>query len=357
VVSKLAKPTDETGAISGTITVDELGVRLEGVEVTTGRQTFTTDPMGNYFLARLDPGKHTVRMQKIGFEPVERMIDVTRGENSVVDLVMKAKLRRRLTGVVLAGDGPPRPLAGVKVRIEPADRTTVTDNQGRYTFEECIPAPYTLIASADGCYSYEAKNVVVEMMGPSRHDFFMGRRPEGLPHTNMASNPSMEAGGGGGGQDWIALGFEPLMIDPALSKASVRLGEVADRDAHTGQRCQVMRMFDKETVIRQITHYGTARPGTRYRGGVWIRTDCPAGSEAWITFDATDNGGGVVGRIGPSERISGATGWKWISLEAVAPPGSQRLSLNFHTQGERGIACFDDAFIGPAETADESEKK
>ena len=74
-----------------------------------------------------------------------------------------------------------------------------------------------------------------------------------------------------------------------------------------------MQLFEKETVIRQITHYNPAKPGRRYAAGIWIKTDCQDREPgAWITFDATDNGGGVVGRIGPSNKITGRSNWKWV---------------------------------------------
>ena len=100
----------------------------------------------------------------------------------------------------------------------------------------------------------------------------------------------------------------------------------------------------------QISHYGTVEPGKRYSGGMWIKTDCSnRDSGAWITLDFTNNAGVVIERLEPEEKVLGRPKeWVWMELEGVAPNGSQRLSINLHTQGESGYAYFDDVYIGLA---------
>ena len=343
VVAALAKPTDTAGAINGTLIVGELGVRLEGADVTAGGKSFVSDPMGNYFLARLEPGPYTVKISKTGFRPAERKVKVTAGKNTVVDVELGANKRATLTGTVRSGDDGER-LSGVTVTLEPGDVTTRTDRNGEYVLKDCIPARYKLCATADGRYRYEVANVGVDVSETNRHDFKLGQRAD-LPGENVAKNAGMEAGGGGGGKDWIALGFEPLVIDPDVMREPP--GRMTEGVAHTGRLSQSMQLFEKETVIRQITHYNTVEPSKRYAGGIWIKTSCQGrDAGAWITFDATDNGGAALGRIGPSRKITGRSNWTWVSLEGIAPEGSKRLSLNLHTQGTRGVAYFDDAFIG-----------
>ena len=107
---------------------------------------------------------------------------------------------------------------------------------------------------------------------------------------------------------------------------------------------------ENEVVIRQITHYGTVEPGKRYAGGMWVKTDCSnRESGGWITLDMTNNAGVVIERLEPKAKVLGRSDkWVWIELEGVAPEGSQRLSLNLHTQGDSGYAYFDDVYIGPA---------
>ncbi len=344
VVAALAKPTDTTGAINGTITVEGLGVRLDGAQVTLGDKSFSSDPMGNYFFARLPVGSYAVRIEKTGFTPVERKVEVAAGKNTIVDVALEATAKVSLVGTVLGGDDD-QSLAGAVVRLEPGGQEAKTNNAGQYRVEGVIPARYKLIAKAEGRYTYEVGEVRLAADQENRHDFRLGRRAD-LPGTeNLLNNPSMEAGGGGGGKEWIALGFEPLRVDGSVTKSGP--GGVVDKVAHTGRRSQSIRVFEKETVIRQITHYNTARTGTRYIAGLWIKTDCPEGEgAAWITFDATNNGGGVIRQFGSSEKITGRSGWTWVSINGPAPKGSERLSLNLHTQGKAGVAYFDDAFLG-----------
>lgn len=342
VVAALAKPTDTTGAISGTVTVAGLGVRLDGAEVSLESKRFTSDPMGNYFFARLPGGWYTVRIDRTGFKSVARKVEVAAGKNAIVDVALEATAKVTLLGTVLSGDDD-QPLAGAVVKLEPGGQEAKTDGAGRYLFESVIPARYKLIAKADGRYTYEAAEVRLAADKENRHDFRLGRRAD-LPGTeNLLNNPSMEAGGGGGGKQWIALGFEPLAGQGKKGSP----GRVTDQAAHTGRLSQSISMTERETVIRQITHYNTARSGTKYIAGIWIKTDCPeGGGQAWISFDATDNGGGVVKPFGASEKITGPSGWTWVSVEGTGPKGGERLSLNLHVQGKTGAAYFDDAFLG-----------
>ena len=342
VVAALAKPTDTTGAINGTVTVAGLGVRLEDAKVTIGKKLVTTDPMGNFFFAKLQPADYTLEITNVGFSPFERKVEVVGGKNTIVDVELEATGRAGLTGTVRSGDDG-KPVRGATITLHPGEMTTTTDRAGKYVLLDCIPARYSLAATAEGRYEYQAENVTLTVGKANRHQFRLGKLPE-LAGPNMAKNPSMEAGGGGGGKDWIALGFEPLAVDPKIMQANP--GAVLSAHAHTGQQAQSVRLFEKETTIRQITHYNTAKPGTRYLAGIWIKTNCHGrNTGAWITFDATENGGAVIGHIGPSKKITGRSNWTWVPLEGVAPAGSQRLSLNLHTQGGSGIAYFDDAYI------------
>ncbi|MGQ9648620.1 MAG: carboxypeptidase regulatory-like domain-containing protein [Phycisphaerae bacterium] len=344
VVAGLAKPTDITGAISGTVTVAGLNARLDGAEVSVGGKLFMSDLMGNYFFGKLKPGFYTVSIRKAGFKTVTQEVQVAAAKNSVVDVALEATLKTALSGVVTSGDDD-KPVADAVIALQPGNHETRTDESGRYVLRNVIPARYKLIATARGRYQYEAADVHISGEQENRHDLRLGRSPDLPPGENMLNNASMEAGGGGGGKEWIALGFEPLQVSDNIMKSNP--GGVSDETAHTGRLSQNIRMFPEETVIRQITHYNTAKVGTRYFAGIWIKPECPDGEgAAWITFDATKNDGGVVGHFGSSRKVTGRSGWTWVSLEGLAPKGSERLSLNLHTQGKTGVAYFDDAFAG-----------
>ncbi len=343
-VAALAKPTDATGAVNGAATAAELGARLEGVKVLTSGQNFTSDPMGNYFLQKLRPGAYTIRFEKPGFKAIEREVQVQAGKNAVINVELAATVRAKLFGTVRSGDDD-RALEGVEVRLEPGGFTATTERSGRFMFEDLIPARYGLIAEANDALRYRADGIDVRIGKPNRHDFRLGR-DESPAGENLANNVSMESGGGGGGKTGIALGFEPL--EPG--EFSETWAEVSDDQAHTGRRSQKLRIRPDETAVRQITHYNTAKPGTTYAAGAWIRVDCrDRDGGAWISFDATDNGGGVIHHT-ESEKLTGRSReWVWVSLEAAAPERSERLSLNLHTKGNAGVAFFDDVYLGTTE--------
>ena len=342
-VAALAKPTDTTGAINGTIKVVGLGVRLMGVEVTGAGQAFTTDSMGNFFLAKIEPDSYTVKINKPGFKSAKQRVEVVAGKDAIINLALEATTRGSITGTVLRGDTD-KPLEGVTVTLMPGEIKATTNDHGMYRLDDQIPATYELKAELEGHYVYETTGVRVGANATTKHSFALGHRPEGLPTELMINNTSMEAGGGGGGKEWIALGFEPLLIDQKVM--NVPPASISEAEAHTGQKSQCMKMLKPETVIRQITHYGTAKVGTRYTGGVWVKVDCPTGSAAWVSFDFTKDSGELVKRVGPARKLSGKMGWRWVRFHGVAPEGSRRLSLNLHTQGQAGVAYFDDAFVG-----------
>ena len=344
-VAALAKPTDTTGAISGTVTVDEVGSRLEKANVTVGIYGAVSDPMGNYFLGKLKPAKYTVRIDKAGYASVRRRVEVTAGANAVVDAALTAKRRAELRGVARSGDDG-KPLARVTVTLEPTGRKVRSDRRGRFKFQEIIPARYRLVAEREGRCRYEVRDVEVIAGRPNTHDFALGEQ-RASDGDNMLNNPGMEAGGGGGGKTGIALGFEPT--DHGGHEA--RWASVSQRAAHTGRQSQLIRLRADETVIRQLTHYNTVQPGTRYQAGVWIKTDVPnRDGSAWLTFDFTDNRGAVLRRAGTTKRIDGRSEWTWVSRQGVAPEDAKRLSINLHGQGPKGgMIYFDDAYLGPVQ--------
>jgi hypothetical protein len=298
--------------------------------------------MGNYFLPKLKPGDYRVRVNKADFKEVETKLKVTRGHNTVFDVALVAERRAELAGMVRSGDTG-KWIRGAVVRLSPGNLETKTNRKGEFEFKDCIPARYTLTAEFKNHHTYRVDNVAVSAGRPNRHDFLLGskRCPDA---ENLANNTSCEAGGGGGAKPGIALGFEP----PALGGYREGSALISDDIAHTGRLSQKMRVGPDEAVIRQISHYGTVEPGKRYFGGMWIKTDCPdRGSGAWITLDMTNNAGVVIERLEPKEKVLGRSeDWIWMELEGVAPPGSQRLSINLHTQGEGGYAYFDDVYIG-----------
>jgi hypothetical protein len=341
-VAALAKPTDLTGAISGTITVAGLNARLGDVAISGAAGRTTSDPMGNYFLPKVRPGVYRVHLRKTGYADVHKSVTVRAGANTVFDAVMEPRRSETLSGTVTSGDDG-RPLSGVKITLQPGNLVARTDSRGVYKIKEAVPTGYRLIAEAPGRYRHEAKDILVEAGKTNIVDFCLGKLPPHLPNENLLSNPSMETDGGGAALPGLALGFEPAN-EQGRREANTAISE---RVAHTGRRSQEMRVRPEETQIRQITHYNTANPGERYVAGVWIRTDIPdRDGAAWMSLDFVDNAGVLIKRFAPQERIRGRRQtWKWVEVDGEAPTGARRLAINFHTQGQAGLAWFDDAHL------------
>lgn len=351
-IAALAKPTDPTGAISGTIRAAQIEARLEGAAVQAGAVRFNSDPMGNFFLPRLRPGNHTVRVRKPGFKPVSQQLQVAAGKNTVFDVELEPISLATLRGQVRAGENDDN-LAGVKIRLEPGGQDVETNTSGEYVIQDVIPARYRLTAELDGHYRYATDGVEVLAGKANVWDFKLGRQPE-LPGNNMLNNASIEAGGGGGAKRGIALGFEPNNSEGGREDRTA----ISERIAHTGRRSQEMRARPEEAIIRQITHYGTARPKARYHAGIWVYADiADRDGSAWVSFDFTRNDGAVIQRLMAEPKLQGRSReWTWVSVEGVAPEGSERLSLNLHVKGRGGSAYFDDAFVAMI-PAPEKEKK
>lgn len=344
-VAALAKPTDRTGAVNGNVTVGKLGSPLEDVRVVVRHQLTgsASDLLGNYFLPDLRPGKYDIIADKPGFEEIEREVTVARGANTVLDLQLRPLETETLTGTVLSGDDG-EPLEDVVLTLEPGGYEVKTDKRGRYEFEECVPTRYTLRATDRGRLTYDTP-LQIELHKPNEHDFVLGD-DKTRGRDNMMQNAGFEAGGGGAGKPEIALGYEPWPT------ASYRAGmcNLSERHAHTGRWSKEIEMRP-DTLIRQITHYNTARPGTTYVAGAWVRTDTSDDdAAAWIGLTATRNDGSDVASasVPRGDRVTGRSErWQWLEVRLTAPEGAERLSVEMHAAGSRGSAYFDDLFLSP----------
>ncbi len=348
MVAALAKPTDRTGALSGTITIAGLGSRLEKARVSVHLKNTAAeaDIMGNYTLPRLAPGEYRVNVSKPGFAELSKKITIRNGANTVLDASLEASQRAALSGTVISGDTG-KPMGGVVVKLSPGDQQATADRRGEYTITECIPGRYRITAQAKGTLTYEGSDVEVAVKGKNRHDFVLGQLKARGP-ANVLANAGFEAGGGGGAITGIGLGFEPT--EPGPREFGESRAEISRSEAHTGRCSQQLVVRSEPVTVRQITHYGTAKPGTRYEAGGWVRADIPGREgQAWVSLEFTRNDGGVIQRFEPKAKASGRSkGWVWLSVEALAPAGSERISVNLHTKGSGGLAYFDDLWLSTA---------
>lgn len=338
-VAALAKPTDPTGAISGKVRIETLLLPIEGVSASFdgASASFVTDTVGAFYIPRLAPGSYVLSCGKEGFATERRDVVVSAGENRVADCRLRATSRGRLEGWVQDGLSE-EPLAGVALEFSPAvGRKIVTGRNGLFDPVDLLPVAYAITVTKQGYTEVTLPEVRVE--GGSRGSLGLNLGPKRSPAwTNQLGNASFEEGVGGGGQPGIALRFEPTAMGVC---------QVMDQVAFSGLCCQAIRAGDNETVIRQITHYGTAEAGKRYVASVWCRATGLEGEGARMSLDFTQDSGAVIQRVGPAEPVLGTSReWRYLEVEGAAPDGSRRLSINLHVGRGTGAAWFDDAYLG-----------
>lgn len=125
----------------------------EGKAILQGMKAAVTDEAGRYELTVDRPGAYVVsaRLERQG---VERDVDVPRADEVRVDLFVPLG---RIEGTVLGPDG--RPLGGARLAIQREDglgrmrwdgSQAVTDDRGRYAFEDLEAGVYTVRANVAG---------------------------------------------------------------------------------------------------------------------------------------------------------------------------------------------------------------
>ncbi|MCC6485159.1 MAG: carboxypeptidase regulatory-like domain-containing protein [Armatimonadetes bacterium] len=336
----LAKPTDSTGAISGTVMDAKYKARLPGAAVSLQGQgkTTTSDAMGNFWFPSLNQDAYLVVVEAPGFRRTERKARVLKGANTPADMPLAASATGTIAGRVTDGmTGAPLP--AVAVALGPGGETTKTDTTGAFRFQGLPAIPYTLEATLGGYNSFELAGVSVSPNQVSTVAMKIG--PDSWPKvTNMALNPGFEKVADPGAKQMQPLTWE------ALKQGS---WEVTQDVSRTGKRSMKLNPTPEASAIRQITNYGTITPGKTYAGGIWIRTDKLTASDkggAWMSITFTDNGGAPLKEFVNPVKVSGTSDWKYLDVQGAAPEGSQRLSLNLWIEGQSGAAYFDDAFLG-----------
>lgn len=338
-VRALAKPTDTTGAISGTVRDSRYQTRLAGVRVTcmeTGAVT-QTDPMGNFFFPALKPGRYTVRVEREGFAPATAGYDVRMGQNTVADASLEPLQPGAVKGTVVDGMTG-QPLAGVIVTLSPGGARAETDSRGAFRLQDLPPITYTAAARREGFTSHQLEGLRVPSGGETAVE--MKISPDRAPAAeNLAGNAGFERVADESRRPWLPLRWEPLEGGAV---------EVTAVESRSGHRSLMISPAGGTSGYRQITHYSTAQPGKRYRAGVWIRTKGLQGGQdegAWMSLAFTNNAGVFLEEFPMTARVKGDSTWQFFQVEGVVPQGSQRVSLNLRASGTAGAAFFDDAFL------------
>jgi hypothetical protein len=157
-------PPPQLWSITGTVS----GAVAQGVTVkVVGRAwTATTDASGRYTLAGIPSGSYTVAASLDGyaFTPPERSVSIS-ANVAGQDFVARASIG--ISGVVTGDAG-----AGVTVTLRgpsPATTTTtaITDDDGRYAFDDLQDGLYLVTPSLAGGYSFAPANSLVTLSGAS----------------------------------------------------------------------------------------------------------------------------------------------------------------------------------------------
>ena len=92
----------QKATLEGTITDQETGETLIGVNVLVKDGGGTTDINGNYSI-ELEAGEHSVTYKYVGYEPQKRKVTLSKGENKKIDIELKLKSEQLDMVVVSAG--------------------------------------------------------------------------------------------------------------------------------------------------------------------------------------------------------------------------------------------------------------
>lgn len=342
LVSKLAKPTDPTGAISGKVRDSKLGVALEDAVITLSEEPFAvrTDVMGNYVRPRLKPGTYNLTVRKAGFANVSATATVRPGANAVADVKMEASEPGSMVGEVI-DPTTGQNVSAVKITLKPGGASAGSDERGRYVLSGIPPVAFAAEATLEAYNSHAVPRVLISPNGTITRNFRIAR--SSWPKApNDCSNPSFELVTNPGEDNAIAARWE-IQGEAGGSYA------VTDGVSHSGDRSQAIRASgSKDWMLRMISHYGYSKPGASYTAGVWVKTENlfkdPDGG-AYLSLDFQTNDGGTISSVVSARKLGGTTEWTYLEATGVAPQ-SQRISVVLHVKAREGVAYFDDAYLG-----------
>jgi hypothetical protein len=152
-------PISGPGSITGSVIDGEDGSPIEGVMVSDGARTATTDTSGEYNIADVPEGSYEVTASKPGYESSSLTVNVVSYTAVAADFYLNQIIvPGSITGMVTdANDGTP--MAGAAVTA--GSRTTTTDASGEYTMADVPAGSYEVTASKEGYESTTSTVTVV----------------------------------------------------------------------------------------------------------------------------------------------------------------------------------------------------
>src|SRR5215218_2222387 len=120
-----------TGTIRGIVTRSTPDAPVSGAQVfiVGGRLGSVTGPDGRYTFSQVPPGTHMVRVRALGFQPIEKSVEVTEGQTATADFVVTSSpiaLEVVVTGT--AGSARKREVGNSISQVKLSEAPEVTSN-------------------------------------------------------------------------------------------------------------------------------------------------------------------------------------------------------------------------------------
>lgn len=143
-----------SGSVTGMVTDQNTGARLQGTTVTTGQSSTITDTLGCYQFTGIDAGEQVVSATRTGYKPASVTVTVTSSKTTVCNIAM-----------VPEGSNPPGAIAGLvtdkdwnvdleDVIVSIGSLKTSTNDRGFYILNGVQPGTYTITAEKTGYQNY-----------------------------------------------------------------------------------------------------------------------------------------------------------------------------------------------------------
>ncbi|MGC8864038.1 MAG: carboxypeptidase-like regulatory domain-containing protein, partial [Armatimonadota bacterium] len=299
---------------------------------------------GNYFFPNyadpvfLSPGTYSVTAVKSGYSTqVLSNIQVSAGQNTVVDIAMTAVNLATLTGTVrdpITCLG----LSGVNISLSPGGRTATTGPDGKYTIASLTPSTYTLSASKAGFRGYSVGNVSVGAGLTTTLDFYLapGLEPVGNPLITTGEMDTGSFGLADGWEAWDGQSHPDIYAIDATQRIS---GRASQRIKAGG-----------DWWAGEWTNYGACATGVVYRIEAWAKTSGTS-APAKVIGIYSRWGEGIVSSFECYPQMTGTNGWTLYVGRAVAPyfidQSNGRLRVELHPpESGSGYAWFDRVWVG-----------